>query len=849
MIRITELVKKFHSSRGNLEVLNGVNIDLPEKGLVFFLGKSGSGKSTFFYLLSGVQGDYSGSIEVDGTDIRSFDEKQWNEYRNQKIGIVFQNYGLFERSTVMDNVLLPTEITSIRSVECIRRAEELLEYVGLKGYEKATVSELSGGEKQRVAIARSLMNQPDILLADEPTGNLDRKMSEGIFELFQKISKKCLVCVVTHDRESAMKYGDQVFELREGTMTETNRKKHTGFEIVKAKAGEAEEKKMMSEDDIMKLIRNLLTDLNSEESISFCIKRSPVPEETIIESETVTSAAEEKNDTTVRRLPFRNAVKRIFRKAPREWMKTIAGITLLTLLLAFALSLWNLHLMQPEKVIRKYINEQKVPFVLLETTCSYRNLYGEDEEHIISSGDKFLSGLKKLIGTEQLVPRIPGALLRSKDEVVCQGNIIVSDRLLPFCEITGELPQYPGEIAICVELAQGLKLQAPYIGSSIIYDSRRYTVTGIVTLRYPTTPNSKNDINGDVFGVFTYAYEWENTLAMIHPSDIEDKKITDKALGLPYGDLSDSDWESRLLSSNDLCFYGGLSKEDSVHLAAGRMPEREDEVLINIECANAEEMVTKNSYRDFYSIHEEKYNGCFSDSMDISAFFPNGYKVVGVFDDFSYGDASVIDETPHVLVSQEIFDRMKEEYYSRYVYGQYVVLIGNFLTEKIIADFLNEGYRFTEPNINRIQEFAHTLRELDFYFVLGFLAVVVSIFAVAMLTISSSIRDRGYLLGIMRAVGYSREDLTGMFLIEAFLMASISVFLSSAVFFCTQKYANADYVRRVAANPFDILVFGPWNSLWLILGCLTVLFFATLIPIVRLSRKKPYELICAGNKE
>ena len=108
MIRLRGVSKRFLTRRGEITILKEVDIDLPERGLYFFVGKSGSGKSTFLNLLSGVIGDYSGTIEVDGTDIGTFSEDQWNTYRNEHIGVVFQNYGLFERETAIDNILVPT---------------------------------------------------------------------------------------------------------------------------------------------------------------------------------------------------------------------------------------------------------------------------------------------------------------------------------------------------------------------------------------------------------------------------------------------------------------------------------------------------------------------------------------------------------------------------------------------------------------------------------------------------------------------------------------------------------------------------------------------------------------------
>ena len=213
-IRVEGVTKRY----GALEVLRGVDFSVPVGQLAAVIGKSGSGKSTLLGVVSGLEQPDSGQVLVQDRDLSRMNARQTADFRRESIGIVFQNFSLIPSLCALDNVLLPTFFDERTSVgERRARATDLLDQVGLRDRALHRPSELSGGEQQRVAIARALVNGPSILLADEPTGNLDTETGTGVLDLLLALSRarKTTLLIVTHDLDIASK-ADMVIEMKDG---------------------------------------------------------------------------------------------------------------------------------------------------------------------------------------------------------------------------------------------------------------------------------------------------------------------------------------------------------------------------------------------------------------------------------------------------------------------------------------------------------------------------------------------------------------------------------------------------------------------------------------------------------
>ncbi len=223
VIRLENVVKIYRLGKVEVPALRGVNLEIPKGEYASIMGPSGSGKSTLMNLIGALDRPTSGKVYIDGVDIAKLNDERLAMLRRKKIGFVFQQFNLINKLTALENVALPMWFAGVSRAARMRRAKELLELVGLGERLHHKPAELSGGERQRVAIARALANDPEIILADEPTGNLDTASGMVVIELLEKLNKlgKTLV-VVTHDPDFGKRARMRV-KLRDGIVREIER--------------------------------------------------------------------------------------------------------------------------------------------------------------------------------------------------------------------------------------------------------------------------------------------------------------------------------------------------------------------------------------------------------------------------------------------------------------------------------------------------------------------------------------------------------------------------------------------------------------------------------------------------
>ena len=219
MLQIQKITKEYITGDLHQIALNGISLNLRDNEFVAILGPSGSGKTTLLNIIGGLDRYDSGDLIINGISTKRYKDRDWDSYRNHTIGFVFQSYNLIPHQTVLANVELALTISGISKNERRKRAIDALKEVGLGEHLHKRPNQMSGGQMQRVAIARALVNDPDILLADEPTGNLDSKSSKVVMELFQKINKenKVTTMMVTHDPLAAS-YCSRILFIKDGSI-------------------------------------------------------------------------------------------------------------------------------------------------------------------------------------------------------------------------------------------------------------------------------------------------------------------------------------------------------------------------------------------------------------------------------------------------------------------------------------------------------------------------------------------------------------------------------------------------------------------------------------------------------
>ena len=219
MLTLSNITKKYQIGNFKQTALNSVSLSFRDEEFVAVLGPSGSGKTTLLNIVGGLDRYDSGDLLIDGKSTKSFDETRWDSYRNHAVGFVFQNYNLITHSSVLANVEIAMTLSGLSPSERQARALDVLEEVGLKDHIHKKPNQLSGGQMQRVAIARALANDPDIIMADEPTGAIDSTTAEQIMALIKRIAKDKLVIMVTHDEQLAKAHANRIVELTDGKVT------------------------------------------------------------------------------------------------------------------------------------------------------------------------------------------------------------------------------------------------------------------------------------------------------------------------------------------------------------------------------------------------------------------------------------------------------------------------------------------------------------------------------------------------------------------------------------------------------------------------------------------------------
>lgn len=215
ILKIENIVKEYANGEKKLKALDGISLTIKQGEFVAIVGPSGSGKSTLLHIIGGIDKPSSGKVYIEDTDISLLKPDKMTIFRRRNIGIIYQFYNLIPTLNVEDNMILPVLLDSKKVDQ--KKLNQIINLLGLENRRKAMPSELSGGEQQRVSIGRALMNDPSIILADEPTGNLDSKASKEIIEIFKYYNKtfKQTLLLVTHDENIALQ-ADRIIELRDG---------------------------------------------------------------------------------------------------------------------------------------------------------------------------------------------------------------------------------------------------------------------------------------------------------------------------------------------------------------------------------------------------------------------------------------------------------------------------------------------------------------------------------------------------------------------------------------------------------------------------------------------------------
>ena len=260
MLKLENISKDYIIDKKPFRALNKINLNFPKNQFCCILGPSGCGKTTLLNIIGGLDQYTEGDLLIEGKSTKFYKEKDWDNYRNKRIGFVFQSYNLIPHLSILENVELALTLDGVNYKERKERAIEALKKVGLENIYNKKPNQLSGGQMQRVAIARALITNPEIILADEPTGALDSKTSVQVMDIIKEVSKEHLVIMVTHNEELAEKYANRIIKMKDGVVINDSSPKNDIFNNTKETTKEKKKKTSMPFFTALKIsIKSLFT--------------------------------------------------------------------------------------------------------------------------------------------------------------------------------------------------------------------------------------------------------------------------------------------------------------------------------------------------------------------------------------------------------------------------------------------------------------------------------------------------------------------------------------------------------------------------------------------------------------
>ena len=792
MIRIRNVCKSYTLGGGEVKALDNVCFDLPGKGLFFVLGKSGSGKSTLLNVLGGLDKANSGSVVIDGNDILKFGESELDGYRNGYCGFVFQEFNLLPMLNVEENVRLGLSLQGEKDTDL--RVKEALASVELSGYEGRNITELSGGQKQRVAIARAIVKGSSLILADEPTGALDKSTGEKIFQLLKKVSEDKAVIVVTHDREAAQKYGDRIIELSDGKIIE-------GGEVIEEK-----------------------------EEVKKPICRQP-------------------------KMPLKLAVKMGCSSFKRHVARFVA--TVLLCALAFSLLCTALIFIYNDKgkIAFNTMVANGVDYASLKKrVASGGNAIPIKDSEVASLQAVFDGVLVYVNAFADVYSSDEEYAFYDVAPIGVAALDYESAGKMGFT-VEGRLPTDNSEIAVTQVLSTVFKRRVfgkneSVIGKTLDIDDKKFTIVGVVDTKfneskYNALKMQKTDTYTSIYGQYLSELQ-SSAAAFVFVCDIGAYKKTGISLG--YGtcdlyseNLSLSEVRKICGTANSADIFWTCDKSGSAvsitflpTLLSGRkcffqVGDKQYFDYGELFCALSDmENASVYDYDKVYSKYVELYN------------FPNSFECL--IKDKIFGSELSIEVTGFtknndiVFLNQEKFLRMYDSYGGEYDGA----IVGVTKSIRSYVEGKNGFYveNYATDIVDGVYEKLSTVKSIVLIF-----SIMLGFFATAMLVnlLSVSQADKTKEMGVLRANGCSGNGLAKVFFAESFVLCIsgyvLSVFLS--VIFCIIINSSVEYIALLGQNIFAYLTIFGLMSVFSVMVCMLMTF--------RLRRLSPIEVISMGS--
>lgn len=890
MLETRNLRKVYKTKKGiSVEALKEVSLNFPEKGMVFLLGKSGSGKSTLLNLLGGLDKYDDGEIIIKGVSSKDFSQSHFDSYRNTYVGFIFQEYNVLEEFSVGANIALAIELQNRKADDS--EINRILKEVDLEGFGDRKPNELSGGQKQRVAIARALVKNPQIIMADEPTGALDSATGKQVFDTLKRLSKDKLVIVVSHDREFAEYYGDRIIELADGNVIndvekvsdyaedENNNSEKIEFEddtmIIPAGYHLTEEDRVAINEYISSLGKELKGKIKNNGKRKFRETDQGKIFHSVGEFKLIKS-----------KLPMKNAFK--IGASGLKHKKIRLAVTIILSFIAF--SLFALA-----DTFGNYDHINTCTNSIVDTDIQYASII--KAKKIGSGVDEYWNEWGYKLDKEDLEKVNKDTGMDFKGVYVPNYDLAMSNYGLDVELSESEFSLYPTDFSGFAEINQndldkmGYKIVAGKLPdgnkdeiaiSAFMYET--YAKAG-----YLTTTGEKISIKkyDDMIGKKLNILEKEFTVTGVidtkvdidrYKSVIEDftkqssaEKLSNYALSqelecIKYYSLSCAAMtgegrvaklveESPKLVRMDafwLCAYN-----DSTFVDCGYVARLSDIDATNIEWLDGEKkelgekeiivayteteidgrVVSFEEYKEYlkgnpnFEMEYEDYKGFTTET---------GWKVVGVI------KADAYDLQGTMIIPDKLFNKCCGD-----ITGIYSYAVTSMPEEKAdIKELVEYCYtpkdniRYSMQNsvtyeLDAVNEILRVLSKVFLYIGIGF-----ALFAALMLAnfIATSISYKKQEIGILRAIGSRSNDVFRIFFSESFIIAMVNFLLSCIATGAVTALIN-NLIRNEAGILITILNFGPRQIIMLLAISILVAAISSFLPVYRIASKRPIEAI------
>ena len=904
MLETINLSKIYKPKKGvPVKALDGISLRFPEKGMVFLLGKSGSGKSTLLNLLGGLDKYDSGEIIIKGVSSKDFKQQYFDSYRNTYVGFIFQEYNILDEFSVGANIALAIELQGRKAT--YEEINNILREVDLEGYGDRKPNELSGGQKQRVAIARALIKNPEIIMADEPTGALDSNTGRQIFDTLKKLSRDKLVIIVSHDREFSEQYADRIIELADGHVIsdvecdgdsgETEQEENVIYDndMVKIASGYH-----LTEED--RLAINDYIDRLGSGRVTLRLGRNRVNNKRFIPTDQ--NKIKKQDGSAFRliksKLPLKNAFK--IGASSLKYKKIRLIITILLSCQAFGLfgladtfSSYN-HI----KVCTNSLIDSGVKYLAYSKSVKYTD---SDNGYWWNSGT-YKIGKEEVQQMEQDL-NIPFSGVFSPVSSIDLGAYYDPDAKFTetefniyarsfsgFTEIdndkmdklnvklaAGRLPDgNKNELAVSEYIFEAFKIGGyradkdrkaekiekydDLIGKKLVLDDDEYTITGIVDTglnldRYRALTKKKEGqttadalIEYALYNEFSYEAGYGLAGAAMVGDGHLDSMIQNEPKLIPIGGMTGLDYDGNddngyyLWADESIVHFEDVPKDDIVWTDGEKKDLGDKEIIVTLSSLNSDSTEDTDINSVADKIKDMRFNLWFN-SYDGDYEVYDGYKIVGIIK-----NDSIYAKTSAFIVSDT--NKLNDLTDPKQV-GEYNYVVGVMPQTK--ADVMKVvSYSYRENSDVRYEIENSTTYELDtvnsvlkrLAKVFMYIGTGFAVFATIMLAnfIATSVAHKKQEIGILRAIGSRSNDVFRIFFSESFIIAMINFVLSAAGVFAATMIIN-NYIRKDLGVLISLLTFGPRQILIILVLSILVAAAASFIPVKKIASKKPVDAI------